>query len=216
MGLETLDGFRDSVNLALGDSAQFNERLDRWVNDGLQELFVMLDLEARRVCQQIPTIVGTEKYVLPTDLVATLVVTDRTNKKRLLKTSIENFEQLDPSKTGKPKTYARVARDLYLNPVPDGVYLIHLFYIKEPSQLAAGTDVTELTAAYDRVVHLLAVKNALIDLRQREDATFFHQIAVNLLRQIPNEFELEGQNPAEGVQVATDRADLTDPPNIVR
>lgn len=176
----------------------------------------MLDLEARRVCAQITTVAGTEKYTLPTDLVATLVVTDRTNKKRLLKTSIENFEQLDPSRSGRPKTYARVARDLYLNPVPDGAYLIHMFYIKEPSELAAGTDVTELTAAYDRVVHLLAVRSAMIDLGNEERATFFHQVAMNRLRQIPNEFELEGENPAETIQIATSRGDLTDPPNVLR
>lgn len=216
MGLETLDGFRDSVNLALGEKAQFNERLDRWINDGLQELFVMLDLEARRTCQQITTVDGTEKYTLPANLVATLVLTDRTNRRRLLKTSIENFEQLDPNKSGQPKTYARVDRSLYLNPVPDGAYLIHMFYIKEPDQLTAGTDVSELTAAYDRVIHLLAVRSALIDLGQHEKATFFFQVAQNRLRQIPNEFELEGENPAETIQIATSRGDLTDPPSVLR
>lgn len=216
MGLETLDGFRDSVNLALGDKSQFNERLDRWINDGLQELFVMLDIEGRRVCAQTTTVVDQEKYTLPDDLIATLVLTDRTNKKRLLKTSIENFEKLDPSRTGKPLNYARVDRDFFLHPVPNGNFLIHMFYIKEPAQLTAGTDVTELTAAYDRVVHLLAVRSALIDLGETDKATFFFQVAQNRLRSIPDEFELEAQNPAEGIQIATSHRDLTDPPNVIR
>lgn len=216
MGLETLDGFRDSVNLALGEKRQGNERLDRWINDGLQELHIMLDLEARRTCAETPTVEDQERYLLPPDLIATLVIRDLTNKRRLLKMSIENFEQLDKTRSGKPKNYARIDRHIHLYPVPDGVYTLSMVYLKESTPLTAGTDVTELTAAYDRVVHLLAVRSAMIDLGEHEKATFFFQVAQNRVRAMPDEFDLESENPAEGIQVATSRDDLTQPPGALR
>lgn len=215
MGIRTLDGFRDSVNLVLGEKAQFDERLDRWVNDGIEELFVLLDIEGRRVCGQTLTIADQERYLLPTNLVATLVITDRTNKRRVLKTSIENFERLDPSLRGQPKVFARVDRHIYLNPVPSGEFLLHMFYIKAPTQLAVGTDVSELTSAYDRVIHLLAAKNAMLDMREFEAATFYFQTAQNMLRTIPTEEWLESQTPAEGIEIAQSRQDLTKPPTTL-
>lgn len=216
MGRRTLDQFRDQLNLVLGDSGQFNERLDIWINDAIEELFVMLDIEGRRVCAQQPTVDGQEAYLLPDNSIAMLVLTDRTNKRRILRTSIENFERLDPSKTGQPRTYGRVDRTFFLHPVPDGAFLLHLFYIKAPDVLTAGTDVTELTSAYDRVVHLLASKNAMLDLHKTEIATFFFQTAQNLMRQIPTEQDLESEVPAHGIEIARSMDDLTKPPNILR
>lgn len=215
MGIENLAGFRDSVNLALGDKSQFNERLDRWVNDGIEELFVMLDIEGRRVCQQTSTVIDQEAYDLPVDLIATLVITDRTNKRRILKTSIENFERLDPSLRGQPKRFARVDRKIFLHPVPGSVSLLHMFYIKRPTHLALEADVSEMISSYDRVIHLLATRSAFIDLGEFEKATFLFQTAMNRLRLIPTEDTLEAATPHEGVQIAYSADDLTLPPSAL-
>jgi len=212
VGRRTLDQYRDQLNLVLGDKAQFDERLDRWVNDAVEELFVMLDIEGRRVCAQTPTIAGQRAYELPENLVAMLVLTDRTNKKRILKTSIENLEQYDQAQTGIPKRFARVDRVIYLHPTPASVYLLHMFYIKAPDVLVLGTDVSELISAYDRVIHLLASKNALLDLRDHEAATFYFQTAQNLMRTIPTEEWLEGQMPMETIQIPTTIEQLRDVP----
>lgn len=215
MGIENLAGFRDSVNLALGDKSQFNERLDRWINDGIEELFVMLDIEGRRVCAQTSTVIGEEAYDLPEDLIATLVITDRTRKKRILKTSIENFERLDPSLKGPPKLFARVDRQIFLHPIPSSVSLLHMFYIKRPTHLALDSDVSELISSYDRVIHLLATRSAFMDLGELEKATFFFQTAMNRLRLIPTEETLEAATPSVGVQIARSAEDLTDPPSAL-
>lgn len=208
MGVNTLDQFRDLLNLALGGKAQANERLDIWINQAIEELFVMLDIEGRRVCAQTLTIADQERYLLPTNCVATLVLTDKTNKKRLIKSSVENYEKKDPTRSGKPSHYMRVDRHLHFFPIPDDEYLIHMFYIKAPTRMEASADVTELTSAYDRVVHLLALRNALMDLRETEAATFFYQTAVNMLRMIPDESWLESQNPQEGISIARSESDL--------
>ncbi|MGD9631360.1 MAG: hypothetical protein AB7V18_19145 [Pyrinomonadaceae bacterium] len=208
MGVNTLDQFRDLLNLALGGKAQANERLDIWINQAIEELFVMLDIEGRRVCAQTLTIAAQERYLLPTNCVATLVLTDKTNKKRLIKSSVENYEKKDPTRSGKPSHYMRVDRHLHLFPIPDDEYLIHMFYIKAPTRMTTAADVTELTSAYDRVVHLLALRNALMDLRETEAATFFYQTAVNMLRMIPDESWLESQNPQEGISIARSESDL--------
>ncbi len=213
MGLETLDGFRDRLQLALGDKAQFNERLDRWINDGIVELFIILDLENRRKCAQTTTVIDQDNYLLPVDLIAMLVLTDRTKKRRILKTSIENFERLDAAKTGDPKVFARVDRLIFLHPIPFAENLLHMFYVHEPTTLASGTDVSELTRVYDRVIHLLALRSALLDLGESDRATLIFQTAQNLLRLIPSEEWLEGQMPAGGVEIARSAEDLTKPPS---
>jgi hypothetical protein len=209
VGVDTLADFRDLLNLALGDKGQTNERLDRWINAAIEELFVMLDIEGRRVCAQTPTIAGQERYLLPANCVATLVLSDITSKKRLTKVVIENYEKLDPTRTGKPKQYARVDRHLYFYPIPDAEYLIHMFYVKAPTQLSTAADVSELTSAYDRVIHLLATRNGMLDLGMDEKATVRYQTAVNILRQIPTEEWLESQNVVErGIEIARSESDI--------
>lgn len=209
MGVDTLADYRDLLNLALGDKGQTNERLDRWINAAIEELFVMLDIEGRRICAQTPTIEGQERYLLPANCVATLVLSDITSKKRLTKVAIENYEKLDPTRTGKPRQYARVDRHLYLYPIPDGEYLIHMFYVKAPTQLSSASDVSELTSAYDRVIHLLATRNGMLDLGMDEKATTRYQTAINQLRMIPTEEWLESQNVAErGIEIARSESDI--------
>lgn len=213
MGNRNLDEFRDSLNLVLGDKAQFDERLDRWINDAIEELFVMLDIEGRRECAQTTTVADQEDYLLPTNLVGVLVLTDRTNRRRILRTSIENFERLDPGLRGQAKLYARVDRQLFLHPVPGTTGdILHMFYIKAPDVLVVGSDVSELTSAYDRVIHLLAAKNAMLDLGELEKATFFFQTAQNMIRTIPTEEWLEGQVPSQGIEIARTAEDLIKPP----
>ncbi len=208
MGLKTLADFRASVNVALGEKSQFDERLDDWVNAGLQELFAILDVEARRTTGTVNTVADSETVALPADLTAVLNVTDTTNKRRLIKTSIENFQAFNPGNTGISKYYARVDRELFLHPVPTEILPLHLVYIKEAIPLTADDDVTELGAQYDRIVHLLAVRSALIDLHQEERATFMYQVAMNALAAIQTAFEMEAQAPAEGIRIARNFEDL--------
>ena len=214
MGLRTLSEFRDGLNLALGEKRQGNERLDPWINDGQVELFAILDIAGRRICKQTTTIAAQERYALPSDIVAMLSLKDSTNKKRLLKTAIENFELLEDDRPGKPTHYARVDNVLHLYPKPNASFLIQLFYIKEPAVMALRTAVSELPSMYDRVIQMIALRNALIDLEQNERATFVFQAAQNKIRELPTEAWLESQNPSEGIQIATKLSDLQVDPRI--
>lgn len=208
MGLETLDGFRDSISLALGEKRQGNERLDRWVNDGQIELFAELDIQGRRTCATTSTVVDQQEYDTPTDFLATLVLKNTTTKKRLIKTAIENFLLLDDTLKGSPTRYARVDNILFTHPIPNVIEALQMFYIKEPAIMVLGTDLSELPAVYDRVIHLLALRNALIDLKDNDRATFIFQVGVNKLAKIPVEEWLEGQVPQEGVAIARSFRDL--------
>lgn len=208
MGLETLSGFRDSVNLALGDKRQGNERLDQWINEALIELFGELDIQGRRTCATAPTIIDQEEYSVPTDLLAVLVLRDITNKKRLIRTAIENFQLFDGTTKGNPTRYVRVDNLFHLFPIPDAVQTLEMFYIREPVVLSVATDTSGLPSMYDRVIHLIALRNALIDLEENDRATFIFQTAENKLRKLPTEEWLESQNPQEGIQIARSLQDL--------
>ena len=208
MGLETLSGFRESVNHALGEKRQGNERLDRWINDAHVELFAELEIHGQRSCGTAPTVVGERELNLPTDFVALLVLKNLTSKKRVIKTSLENFQLLSATAEGSPSRYTRVGDLLSVHPLPKVIETIQMFYVKEPTPLSAGSDVTELPAMYDRVIHLIGLRNALIDLQVDERATFIYQIAQNKLGKLPTEDWLEAQTPQEGIQIARSFRDL--------
>ncbi len=208
MGVETLSGFRESVNHALGEKRQGNERLDRWINDAHVELFAELEIHGRRSCGTTSTVVDQREYNLPTDFVALLVLKNLTSKKRIIKTSLENFQLLSATTEGSPARYTRVGDLLSFHPLPNVIETVQMFYIREPNSLSAGTDVTELPAMYDRVIHLIGLRNALIDLQVDERATFVFQIAQNKLRALPSEDWLEAHNPQEGIQIARSFRDL--------
>jgi hypothetical protein len=206
VGIRTLDSFRGSLSLVLGNKTQGNERLDEWINDGVEELFGLMDLEGRRTSDTFQTVAAQEEYVLPANCLAILVLSIG---KRLLWRPIENYQLLDNAKTGKPRIYTRVDRTLFLHPIPNDVFTVSRFFIKSPTRLTGVDDVTELPPMFDRVVHLLASKNALLDVGMEEKATTFYQTAVNLLRTLPTEEWLESAGPTDGgVQVARSIGDL--------
>ena len=214
MGLETLTGFRDGVNLALGEKRQGNERLDQWVNDGVIELFGELDIQGRRQGATADTVIDQREYDVPADLLAILVLKNNTTKKRLIRTSIENFQLFDDTREGSPTHYVRVGAFISVDPLPNVVEELELFFIKEPPQLVLGSDTSGLPSMYDRVIHLIALRNALIDLEENERATFTFQIAENKLRKLPTEEWLESQNPQEGIAIARSFRDLQSDPRM--
>jgi len=214
VGLETLGGFRDGLNLALGDKRQGNERLDQWINDGVIELFGELDIQGRRQGATADTVIDQREYDVPVDLLAMLVLRITDVNKRLIKTSIENFEAFDKTTKGTPTHYTRVGAFISLFPLPEAVQELELFFIKEPPALALVTDTSGLPSMYDRVIHLISLRNALIDLEQNDRATFTFQIAENKLRKLPTEEWLESQNPQEGIAIARSFRDLQEDPRM--
>lgn len=212
MGLETLGEFRDGLNLALGEKRQGNERLDQWLNDGVIQLFGELDIAGRRQGATADTVIDQREYDVPTDLLAMLVLKNNTTRKRLLKTSIENFQLFDDTAVGSPTHYTRVGAFISVHPLPNVVEQLELFFIKEPPVLALPTDTSGLPSMYDRIIHLIGLRNALIDLDEGERSVSTLQIAENQLRRLPTEEWLEGQNPQEGIQIAQSLRDLQDDP----
>ena len=212
MGLETLGEFRDGLNLALGEKRQGNERLDQWVNDSVTELFGVLDIQGRRQGATADTVIDQREYDVPIDLLAMLVLKNNTTKKRMIKTSIENFQLLDDTTVGSPTRYMRAGAFISVHPLPNVVEELELFFVKEPSPLTFPTDVSGLPSMYDRVIHLTSLRNALIDLEEAERSVLILQAAENHLRKLPTEEWLESQNPQEGIAIARSFRDLQDDP----
>jgi hypothetical protein len=208
VGLETLTEFRDGINLALGDKRQGNERLDQWINDGVVELFGELDIQGRRQGATADTVIDQREYDVPPDLLAMLVLRITDVNKRLIKTSIENFEAFDKTTEGIPTHYMRAGAFISLFPLPNVVQQLQLFFIKEPPQMALASATSGLPSMYDRVIHMIGLRNALIDLEENERATFIFQAAENKLRKLPTEEWLESQNPQEGIAIARTFHDL--------
>jgi hypothetical protein len=84
--------------------------------------------KARKRCQ-FSTIVGQDKYDLPSDVLAVLRVSDETNRKKLTKGGDRTVSSRQQDATqGRPVWYVRYRDYMQLGPVPDGVYLMEVFY----------------------------------------------------------------------------------------
>lgn len=212
MGYHTLGDFRTRLNLSLGEKRQGNERLDFWINDAVFELPTLphVKLDSMKECVTTETVKDQESYAFPADFYAMISVADTENGNRLLYLALENFQlKKRVNHSGTPKYWSQRENALLLWPTPNGIYDLELFYWKEPARLLLEADTTPFPSVYDRAVHLLSVRNALMDLGMRDDATFTFQTAMNYVRTIMSPDDMEANAPQKGVEIARSEADLT-------
>lgn len=210
LGLLTLEEFREDLNFALGDKKQSgNRRLDRWINKAYFEVCNEVEFEALKESTTASLVASQQEYTLPTDLLALITVSITEQDRFLIQTGQSKLRRLDPDSEGTPKYYARRDRTLYLWPVPDsGGDTLVLDYIEEPCAMSAATDTSQIPQQWDQAIHWLGMRNALLDLREREEATFYFQTAMNYINRQMTEAEHGMETEKQGFDVATTEDDI--------
>lgn len=75
------------------------------------------------------TAVGTDKYTIPANGFTIMSVRDNTNNIKLVRRTPDWFDALTSITTqGKPTDYCRYANYIQINPVPDGIYSIQVYF----------------------------------------------------------------------------------------
>lgn len=135
-----------------------NAQLLNWVNECIHDVAMRDDWPWLEGLSTFATVASTQNYDL--DGIAS---SDYPSQVRFLILSGDDepllpisFEQAiarwgDDVTTGEPKYYYIYNEDFYLCPIPDAVYTVKVFYIKEPADLASGTDVPPWHASFHPV-----------------------------------------------------------------
>lgn len=119
-----------------------NARLDELNNQAHREIATSYRFHGARQLSTFPTVASTARYTLPTDLSVLMKVWDETNKQWLRKATQRAFARLDSQTIkGKPLKYHRFKNWIEIEPIPDAVYTLVLFYKTHIADMAADIDI---------------------------------------------------------------------------
>ena len=210
MGFMTLGEFRQELNHTLGTNAQGdNSLLDIWINRAYFEVANVGNQEHLKICVGTLTIQDAAKYQLPDDLMEILSTADLTSKRRLMRTSIDDYHLMDRDTKGAPRFYVRQASSILFWPTPDREYQVEMIYIEQPARLTDVGDRSAIPNVFDHAITLFAARNGLLSLGRDEEATLRHQSAVAYLREQQDEMEHSMGSIKQGVRVAQSFDDVT-------
>lgn len=212
MGVMTLAKFQTELHTVFSDRGVGNERLTLWINNAYQEVCSMTEFEDLKCRQDYDTEEGVYKYEVPDNFVKFISLFDVTNKKRLIRIDAEliGLRDTEEDSWAQPEEWSFHADILYLFPVPDSAYEINGIYLKEPTPLVAGNDVTVIPPAWDMTILLLAQKYGHLAFGDVEKANALMRHTGMNMSQRRNDTDRVSKTPQMGLQVAWSLEDLQD------
>ena len=113
---------------------------------------------ARKRCQ-FQTVIGQARYDLPLDILVVLRVSDETNRVKLEKWGDRHLARRPDNELAKPLRYVRYRDWIELNPTPDGVYTMEVYYKFMDQLLQVGGDVPQLPETWHEGIVVLGKYN---------------------------------------------------------
>lgn len=123
------------------------------VNDAQRVIARIHDFDELKVLDttSADTVDGQKAYHITTDLLLTrpkdiysIIIEDTTNSRKLIYKDPREMDLDEPYPEGtteqRPTHYTRRGQYIYLNPIPDAAYDMHIFYAQWPLVLSADTD----------------------------------------------------------------------------
>jgi hypothetical protein len=160
------------------DQSVYRLRVQRWLNEAQARIARILELPNQYVTSTITTVVGTDTYNLPSDVVRINGVTNASSPNEL--TYVEdaadiNYNNQAGQSVGEPQYYTLSSgTTLRLSPIPDAVYSLTLDYYKAPSALSADTDVSAIPSDYHDVMISYALSRAYRSEDDMQMSQFFY------------------------------------------
>jgi hypothetical protein len=160
------------------DQSVYRLRVQRWLNEAQARIARILELPNQYVTSTITTVVGTDTYNLPSDVVRINGVTNASSPNEL--TYVEdaadiNYNNQAGQSVGEPQYYTLSGgTTIQLSPIPDAVYSLTLDYYKAPSALSADTDVSAIPSDYHDVMISYALSRAYRSEDDMQMSQFFY------------------------------------------
>lgn len=160
------------------DQTVYRARVQRWLNEAQSRIARILELPNQYGTATITTVVGTETYNLPSDVVRINGVTNASSPSEL--TYVEDpadiaYNNQAGQSVGEPQYYTLSSgTTIRLSPIPDAVYSLTLDYYKAPSALSADTDVSTIPSDYHDVMISYALSRAYRSEDDMQMSQFFY------------------------------------------
>ncbi len=123
--------------------------LTRLLNASYREITTKYPFNETRCVKTFPTVAGTDRYDVPSDLNALFRIWDETNKRKLQKRGVRFLATARKNvPNGKPLYYVRIKNFFQLVPIPDAIYTLDIFYLQMVADLAADADVPVIPAPW--------------------------------------------------------------------
>jgi hypothetical protein len=111
--------------------------LDTYIDLGHKDVATRFRFHNVRKRCTFPSVIGTDKYTLPTDLAIILTVRDTTNFFKLRKMGARGIADLRQQTNSFARRYVRFRNYIQFVPPPGGVYVYEIFYVANPVTLSA-------------------------------------------------------------------------------
>lgn len=149
--------------------------LTKRLNEALEFIWTRYRFHANRsISSTITTVAGTSGYTLPVACDILRTVRDGTNFRKLEKMGEITWDSISAAKAaestptrGKPTRYFRANLTLFLDPVPDGAYVIQVRFRSSFTAMSSGSDVPTIPTSwhfgivlYARFLHWETVQDA--------------------------------------------------------
>lgn len=123
--------------------------LTRILNAAYREVAGKYAFNETRCIKNFSTVIGTDKYAVPADLQALFRIWDDTNKRKLTKRGVRFLATARKNvPNAKPSYYIRVRDFFQLYPIPDAIYSMMIFYLKDVADLAADLDIPVIPSTW--------------------------------------------------------------------
>lgn len=183
-----------------------NTTLNEHINSAYRDIAGRFRFHAARKICNFPTENGTKDYGLPADCEVLLNVRDETNGVKLSKTDYADDAMQaseDDETTGPPEKYIRYRNFIRIEPMPDDVYDIRLWYKAGIVDLALDADLPVLPASWHEGIIKLArhyYYDAKPDVAKAQYALAVYQ---SWLSTKPVEVDEEKRDLDKGVRIPT-------------
>lgn len=211
--MATLVIMRDKLRRQIGNpttTAVSDGQLVEHLNDAYREIANKYRFHRLRKLCTFDTEIGTSRYGLPTDCSVVLRVRDTTNEVKLEKFGDRRMaDRADATMQAKPKSYARYRDFVELDPIPDGVYTIELFYKSAITELVADGDVPVIPDSWHEGIVKLARFKYFEDQVDLPKAKAAYDLFGAWIQDQPVEVDEEKLDMDSGVSVPTLEQSLT-------
>lgn len=177
-----LSEFQDEINANVGESTFYDSRIIVWLNLIQDRIKSKFSWPALQVVKAFNTVDGDGDYVISSglsvanfDRMLDLFLVDGTMSRRLEYTPIRVFDTVVPSPAalaeGRPEFYTIKNDTIVTYPIPDAIYAMKLWYIKDPTAFAAASPTAVCTiVGIDELLILYGTSKAWLAKREYEQA----------------------------------------------
>lgn len=185
--LMSFDAMVAEVKLRLGNRADLDTRIPRWLNYAYFEIMINPRFNFFELDHSggFDTIVGTDTYTISGNtalfkgLWHILDVRDTTNERKLRRTHFSYIDKITRFQ-GQPIRYYRFSTDIVLQPIPDAIYHISVRYRQRPGELIPGTEFSGLKTEWEEPLITLASIKGFEALQLKEEAAGARQLLEGL------------------------------------